>query len=360
MKTYQCPFCPKKFYRNDLGHHIELKHDDEVPDNLEPLQLAFDIINNHPDHKGHCVCCGKDTKWNPKKQKYDRICDDPKCAKQIRDTYKKRMLKVYGKVHLLDDIEHQKKMLAGRKISGTCTWSDGGKVGYVGSYEKKFLEFLDEVMGYKSKDIVSPGPTFEYTYNGKKHTFISDFLLIDYNLVFDIKPSKSKDVANPDTRNFKDYEEKQIQKEKVLTNQGVYSYIRLTDNDFGQLLSILAELKMKLMDGDTTPLFRIHESVLEEEMFILEHMIPLVINECNHTPIVCTVTETGRFVDDPISGDTYYECCTIKPRQQNGAFNSAFSEAIDYVRDGGYHVFQINPDRLLDGASVGILVDWVD
>ena len=34
------------------------------------------------------------------------------------------MLKIYNKVYLTDEPEHQQKMLAGRKISGRYKWSD--------------------------------------------------------------------------------------------------------------------------------------------------------------------------------------------------------------------------------------------
>ena len=66
------------------------------------------------------------------------------------------MIKVYGKETLLDDIDWQNdKMLANRKISGKYKWSDGTYKTYVGSYEKKFLEFADKVMNIDSKDIMA-------------------------------------------------------------------------------------------------------------------------------------------------------------------------------------------------------------
>ena len=42
--------------------------------------------------------------------------------------------------------------------------------------------------------------------------------------------------------------EKQVEKEKMITKLGEYNYLRLTDNNFDQLLYILAELKMQMID----------------------------------------------------------------------------------------------------------------
>jgi hypothetical protein len=53
--------------------------------------------------------------------------------------------------------------------------------------------------------------------------------------------------------------EKTICKEKMITNQGKYNYLRLTNNNFAQLLGILAEMKMKMIEEDDSKTFRIHE-----------------------------------------------------------------------------------------------------
>ena len=47
---------------------------------------------------------------------------------------------------------------------------------------------------------------------------------------------------------MEEYREKQIAKETMITELGTYNYLRLTDNQFGQLLSILLELKQEMMD----------------------------------------------------------------------------------------------------------------
>ena len=59
-----------------------------------------------------------------------------------------------------------------------------------------------------------------------------------------------------------EYRAKQIAKEKMITDQGEYSYIRLTNNEFVQLLAIFAELKKISMEPDPHTISRIHESLI--------------------------------------------------------------------------------------------------
>ena len=257
MKNFNCPFCNERYNKEKLIKHIDKNHEDEVPHDYTTYRLVYDIVNNKHGH-GNCTICGKPTKWNEKRQKYNRLCGDPKCAKKVKEIYQKRMMRVYNKVHLLDDPEQQEKMLSSRRISGKYKWSDGKIFTYTGQYEKNLMEFLDKVMNYKSDEIVAPGPVLEYEFNGKKHHWITDFLIIPYNLIIEVKDGGS----NPNNRSMPVYRSKQIAKEKMITNMGTYSYIRLTNNDFSQLLCILAELKMKVVDDNAnTPLYRIHEDV---------------------------------------------------------------------------------------------------
>ena len=186
MKTYQCPFCNIKLNKDKLVKHIENKHETEVTTQYvgyTPYRLVYDIVNNKPGH-GTCIICGSHTNWNHKTNKYFRICKNPDCAKKVREQYKERMMRVYNKTTLLDDPEHQEKMLAHRRISGTYTWSDGTKYTYTGSYEKDFLEFLDKTMNYDSKDIVVPGPILEYDHKGVKRHWITDCLILSLGLIY--------------------------------------------------------------------------------------------------------------------------------------------------------------------------------
>ena len=182
----------------------------------------------------------------------------------MREEYKKNMLRVKGTYNILNDPEQQKKMLANRSISGKYKFTtDGGELTYTGSYEKKCLEFMDVVMQIPSTDILSPGPTLEYEYNGEKHFYITDFYYIPYNLIIEVKdggdnPNNKKSVGMISSR------EKTIEKEHLITDKGEYNYIRLTNNNFAQLIEIFMVIKEKLLEGDVSKTYKINESVLLE------------------------------------------------------------------------------------------------
>lgn len=246
MKKYirkiKCPFCEFKTIRQKMAAHIDKHHRDMIPNGYTANHIVFDYVNHTKG--GNCVVCHKQTTWNEQTQKYNRLCDNPACRQKLRDTYKKNMIKVYGKETLMNDSEHQKKMLAGRHISGEYKYSDGTKKEYTGSYEKKLLEFLDHVLGFSSDDIVMPGPVIDYIYKGEHHQWITDALLLPYNLVIEVKDGGN----NPNKRQMVTYREKQVAKELSITKLGQYNYLRLTNNQFDQLISIIYELKMQYFD----------------------------------------------------------------------------------------------------------------
>ena len=69
--------------------------------------------------------------------------------------------------------------------------------------------------------------------------------MIPYNLIIEVKDGGD----NPNNRSIPEYRAKQISKEKMITN-----------NDFGQLLSMLAELKKQVVDKhEDEPLYRIND-----------------------------------------------------------------------------------------------------
>lgn len=252
QKRYKCPYCDKRLTRMDLVSHIEKKHQDMIPEGYTATRIVFNLINKK-DH-GTCVICGKETKWDENKARYDRFCGSKSC----HDKYVKTAHKNTKIEEKLRDPEFQQKMLAGRSISGEYKFSDGNKVSYTGSYEKKVLEFLDKVLNVKSYDIESPGPVIEYEYKGEIHTWITDQRYIPYNLVWDVKDGGD----NPNRREMTEYREKQIAKEAAIKKQGKYNYIRLTNNDFEQLIEVMLLLKEQLEDENTPkePIIKINES----------------------------------------------------------------------------------------------------
>ena len=243
-KRYKCPYCEERLDRNKLPSHIDKKHPEMIPEGYTASRVAFNTINKKTI--GHCIICGKETDWNEDKCRYERICNDPKCKKEYIKITEERLKKARGitKKEMLSNPDFQNKMLKGRSISGTYKFSDGGKLEYVGSYEKNFLEFMDKFLKVKSSDIQAPGPTIEYYYDGKKHFWITDYYYIPYNLVLDIKDGGK----NPNNREMPEYRAKQRAKEKAISQLGEYNYIRLTDNQFDQLIEIMLDLKESLIE----------------------------------------------------------------------------------------------------------------
>lgn len=244
-RTYKCPYCDLRGTKEKLIRHVDDKHDDMIPENYTPSRIIFNLINKK--EKGSCIVCGNETLWNEDKCRYDRLCTNPKCKSIYRERVESNVKAVYGKTskELLKDPNHQTKMLAGRRISGVYKWSDGECKTYTGEYERKTLEFC-ESMGFKSEDILTPGPSIEYMYNGEKHFWITDIFIAPYNLAIDCKDGGD----NPNNRPMKEYREKQIEKEKAIAKDGRYNYLRLTDNNFKQLIEVLALLKLQLVEDN--------------------------------------------------------------------------------------------------------------
>ena len=60
--------------------------------------------------------------------------------------------------------------------------------------------------------------------------------------------------------------EKTIQKEKIITDRGEYNYIRLTNNEFTQLIEFFMEIKEKMLNDDPSMTVRIHETSVSSEL----------------------------------------------------------------------------------------------
>lgn len=257
-----CPLCRRKDFKDKLIRHIEKDHEDIIGD-ISAEQFLYD--KTHPG-SGKCIVCGNKTDWNEKTGKYHRVCSNPRCKEELRAKFKKNMIRVHGKVSLLDDAAHQAKMLAHRSISGTYVYSDGTKFTYTGSYEHKAIEFMDKVLNCNSKDIIMPGPVIDYTDQyGNSRQWITDIYYVPYNLIIEVKDGGD----NPNNRQMDEYRAKQVSKEAELIKLGEYNYLRLTDNKFVQLMEVLALLKdQEINEPNTTnKVIRINESAVFDDRF---------------------------------------------------------------------------------------------
>lgn len=263
-RKYACPFCKKKFPRMDLIDHVDKEHESLIPEDYSAARIVYDSINK-TDH-GTCMICKKPVyTWNEKISRYNNLCDSKKCREEVRRIALERHIKTYNAPTLLDNPEHQEKMLANRHISGKYKHTDGAVITYTGKYEKAALEFMDQVMNIPSKDIQMPGPILEYEYDGKTHSWITDIYYIPANLIIEVKDGGD----NPNNRNMPEYRGKQYAKEVMITELGKFNYLRLTNNNFSQLLEALAEIKYENMDQkDANKVnFFINESAILNESY---------------------------------------------------------------------------------------------
>lgn len=255
-RKYKCPYCDLKATRAELVDHVEKAHQDLIPEGYTAARSVYDSINGK--NYGTCMICKcKVYEWNDKINRYYNLCKKPECKNKVRETALARHMKVYNKPTLLNDAEHQEKMLANRRISGTYIFSDGKKFTYTGKYERNALEFMDKVLEIPSSDILTPGPVLEYEYEGGIHKWITDIFYIPANLIIEIKDGGS----NPNTRTMTSYRDKQVAKEVMITDKGTYNYIRLTNNNFAQLLDIFADMKNGALNNDPKTRVHINEEV---------------------------------------------------------------------------------------------------
>lgn len=320
-RKYACPYCDEKYEKVKLVSHIDKKHSECIPEGFTATRIVFNIVNKK--EKGKCVICGKESPWNEDKARYDRFCSD-KCKKEYEKIAAERLKRVRGmtKEEMLKDIEYQNNvMLANRKISGKYKFQDGTIRTYVGSYELKFLEFMDKFFNVKSEDLETPGPIIEYKYRGETHKWITDAYYAPYNLVFDIK-----DGGDNPNKAIVD-RERQTCKENAIKKQGKYNYIRLTDNKFEQLIELMLELKELYIEnnGEYTPIVRINESTILEEGKKAKDLGPKVCTKCGSKNI-------GVF----LKGEPIYQCKDCGQYLGTVPFNEAGLTDSHLVNVGGY------------------------
>ena len=260
---YKCPYCNIRNTRENLIDHIKDEHDDMIPKGYTAFRVVFDYVNKKPmGYNGKCTECGGPTGWDEDKGRYNRQCSKPACKASYLKKFEDNMIRTQGTTRISNTAEGQEKMLANRKISGTYKFSDGGEKTYTGSYERKALEFMDQVMEIKSDDILCPGPVLEYSYQGAKHMYITDFYYQPYNLIIEVKDGGN----NPNKRNMPEYRAKQIAKEQYIIKHTNYNYIRLTDNNFQQLLSVFISLKFEMLENSGERVIHVNEEALLESL----------------------------------------------------------------------------------------------
>ena len=259
-RKYKCPYCEKKFTRKTMPPHIQNTHEDLIPEGMTALQITFNTVNNKKEPYGSCIVCKSNTSWNEAKGRYERLCGKESCKIKYKDMVASRNKDKYGTENPNTDERYkediQKKALSRRSISGNYKFKDGGVISYVGSYEKNLLEFMDKVMNINSVDIQAPGPSIKYQYKGEEHMYLPDFYYEPYDLLIEVKDGGDNPNKNPEIAKMK--LERQSAKEKAIYDNTDFNYIRLTNNDFGQLMSAMAVLKYNLESKERY--FKVNES----------------------------------------------------------------------------------------------------
>lgn len=262
----KCPLCAFKDYNKlKVYEHMEKEHADQIPEGMGADQYWYNLT--HHKDSGHCIICKRPTAWNSITHKYNRFCDNPRCKEIYREEFKRRMKDKYGKEHLLNDPDTQKRMLANRKISGEYIWSDGSVKKYTGKYELKFLEFCDLVYSFPADDILAPCPfTFIYSLDESKPVqekyytdeefenmtdeerknldgylfYIPDFYIPTLNLIIEIKAGGENPNKHPKIREINGAKDRA--KAKVMSTQKEFNFIKITDNQFGKFATLVEQL----------------------------------------------------------------------------------------------------------------------
>ena len=260
-KYFKCYDCENMKFTDveDLYDHIEEEHRDNIPLDMTVKQYYY--MKRTGKYRGSCVMCKKDTRWNDETGKYSRFCDNPRCKQKYRDEFKKRMIAKHGKVHLLNDPQKQREMLANRRISGQYKWSDGTTKLYTGSYEKNALEFEDLALNMHSNDIETPSPhNYVYEYNGNKHFYFPDQFIYSLNAEIEIKDGGDNPNNHPKIQLVD--KEKERLKDEVMKSQSSFNYLKLTNNNFNLLLKFIAEIKaVALSDNPNRKVIMIDDEI---------------------------------------------------------------------------------------------------
>ena len=241
----KCPLCQMKFKNKEaLVSHIDRKHHSQIPKGWSPSRYENYLRTGKTN--GTCVICNKNTEWNESTWKYNRDCGSPKCKQEMANRAKKNMISVYGKPHLLNDADMQRKMIYAKHTSGEYEWSTDTSHKYQFMYasqqEKNFLEMLDLFLHFYPNDVFSPSPnTYVYKYKGEDHQYIPDVFIASLNLEVEIKEPKDNQNMHPKIQAVDKV--KEDLKDKMMGTIPNINYIKVNGTDYSEFFALLSYLK---------------------------------------------------------------------------------------------------------------------
>ena len=236
MRNRRCPFCERVFDdKQRFCHHVANVHNDQIPEDSEPLEFAYSLLVNKPMGR-LCVMCKRNyVNFNQSTLKYERFCGDPKCKEDYVHLVKQvRMKNKYGKEHLLDEPEMQRKMIRNHPQAKDFVWDDKHTFRVIGSYEYDFLQKLKS-LGWSPNDIIAPSPN-DYTYkwkDGTTHLYIPDFFIPSLSLEVEIKESDNKHPRMEHSREIEYLKDAMMRRE---SKRSAIHYIKIVDKNYDEFI----------------------------------------------------------------------------------------------------------------------------
>ena len=236
MRNKRCPFCDLVFDdKQKFCHHVANVHNDQVPEDIEPLEFAYNLlVNKEPGRL--CIMCKKNhVNFNPSTLKYERFCDNPQCKEEYVKLVKGRMVNKYGKEHLLNDPEMQRKMIHNHPLAKDFVWDDKHTFRVIGSYEYDFLNKLKS-LGWSPNDVIAPSPN-NYPYkwkDGTDHLYIPDFYIPSLTLEVEIKES---DNTHPRMEHEREMEYIKDNMMKRMNKKTGVNYIKIVDKNYDDFMN---------------------------------------------------------------------------------------------------------------------------
>ena len=252
MRYKKCPICGEKIVTGtpNMIAHVNDEHEDDIPQGMYPGEYLYILENKHPRK---CMMCPKPTAWNVATNKFNTFCSG-RCKDKYVELVHARLKKTHGVEFMTRLPDHQRKMLAGRSISGNYHWTDGGISLFTGSYEEDFCRMNDTFLNMESADISMPSPnTYEYMYKGEKKFYIPDAFIYSLGLEIEIKDGGD----NPNMHHkIQDVDKvKERNKDEVMLKQKDFHYIKIENKDYSQYFALIK----KLRDDDLTEMERIRK-----------------------------------------------------------------------------------------------------
>lgn len=357
----RCPVCrhyygPKKMVLT----HMEGMHGRNIPANMSTGKFYYALYHDGKT-TGICTICGNPTKYDETTGRTKILCENIKCKQVFSERAQQNSLKVLGVRHSTQLHEYQMKMLANRKISGEYAWSDGkATIQYVGSYEHRFLQFLDNFLDFDPLTIHAPCPlVFYYEYDGEIHEHTPDFYIDILDLIVEIKHGGDNPNNHPKIQAVD--VQKDIAKEKAIHNSS-HNYIKIVNNDFGPFIQLLAKLTDERQSDIKNRHFIINESSAEIEttgtvryMLDTRDIYFIVYGTIDELNVAVSFTKDAK--DVIIYDNNKFRLMTDDEKHKLLDFDSY--EIVSIYKYHGNYSLQSNTSKLVDMAYSGDMFESV-